>query len=55
MLFLLYQLSKNQSVQEELYKEIRRVLQGQAVTPERLADMHYLKACVKEVFRYERL
>ncbi|CAG0880197.1 unnamed protein product [Darwinula stevensoni] len=51
MLFLLYQLSKNQSVQEELYKEIRRVLQGQAMTPESLADMHYLKACVKEVFR----
>ena len=51
--FAIYNLSRNVEKQERLAGEICRVLQrGQPVTAEDIISMPYLKACVKESFRY---
>ncbi|XP_049878400.1 probable cytochrome P450 49a1 [Pectinophora gossypiella] len=48
---ILYQLSLRPEVQEKLYEEINRVLQGKPLKPGDINQMPYLKACVKEVLR----
>ncbi|XP_066154568.1 probable cytochrome P450 301a1, mitochondrial isoform X1 [Euwallacea fornicatus] len=50
---ILYQLATRQEEQEKLYQELRRVLpnKNEPLTPERLNQMVFLKAFVKEVFR----
>ncbi|GBP62019.1 Probable cytochrome P450 301a1, mitochondrial [Eumeta japonica] len=48
---ILYQLSLRPEVQERLFEEISSVLQGRTLQPGDLAQMPYLKACVKEVLR----
>ena len=51
-LWLLYALSKNPKVQEELYKEISSVVKDSVtISAEMLANLPYLKACVKEQMR----
>ena len=51
-LWLLYALSKNPKVQEELYEEISKVVKGSVtITAEMLANLPYLKACMKEQMR----
>lgn len=51
MCFLLYHLAKNNDVQGKLYQELKRVIPDGEITTERLANLQYLKACVKETFR----
>ncbi|XP_050397894.2 1,25-dihydroxyvitamin D(3) 24-hydroxylase, mitochondrial [Patella vulgata] len=47
-----YNMATNKDKQEKLYKEIQNALGPQNdVTPEALAKMQYLRACVKESFR----
>lgn len=48
---ILYQLSLRPNVQERLYEEIHKVLQGRPMKPGDVNQMPYLKACVKEVMR----
>ncbi|XP_066257198.1 probable cytochrome P450 301a1, mitochondrial [Euwallacea similis] len=50
---ILYQLATRQEEQEKLYQELRRVLpnKNDSLTPEKLNQMVFLKAFVKEVFR----
>ncbi|CAH1634801.1 unnamed protein product [Spodoptera littoralis] len=48
---ILYQLSLRPSVQERLYEEVSKVLQGRPMKPGDVNQMPYLKACVKEVMR----
>ena len=51
---MLYALSKNPKVQEELYKEISSVVKDSTtITAEMLANLPYVKACFKEQQRYE--
>lgn len=49
--FLLYHMARNPDVQEKLYKELAEVAPDCNITPDRLKDLKYLKACVKESFR----
>lgn len=50
--FLFHHLAANPEVQQKLFKEVDRVMaQSRDLTPEMLANMPYLKACVKECFR----
>ncbi|KFM62388.1 Ecdysone 20-monooxygenase, partial [Stegodyphus mimosarum] len=49
--FLLYHLSRNQDVQEKLYREISDFAKDSVITKETLDKLRYLKACVKESFR----
>lgn len=50
--FLLYHLARNPISQETLHQELRNVLSDdETVTGEKLAQLPYLKACVKEAFR----
>ena len=52
IIFALALIAKHQGVQEKLQAEIDATLgPGEELTPEKLADMTYLKACVKESFR----
>lgn len=52
VLFVLYQLARNPEAQEKLHSELETVLPfGAEVTNRTLANMPYLKACVKETFR----
>lgn len=48
---LWFELAKNQDKQEKLYKEISSVCGNGDVTKEALANMSYLKACVRETMR----
>lgn len=51
--FNMYCIAKNPGVQTKLYREIEQHLPGdEPLTPEALSRMTYLKACVKETFRY---
>ncbi|XP_061192062.1 cytochrome P450 10-like [Saccostrea echinata] len=51
-LWVLYCLAKNPKVQEKLYEETKRVLpNNEAITPEKLSQLHYVKAVIKETFR----
>ncbi|XP_046970874.1 probable cytochrome P450 49a1 [Vanessa cardui] len=47
----LYQLSQRPDVQDKLYKEISGVLKGRPLRAGDVAQMPYLKACIKEVLR----
>ena len=48
----MYCLSRNPESQDVLYKETMRLLaNGEPVTEEKLQQMHYIKACLKETFR----
>ncbi|XP_072945607.1 probable cytochrome P450 49a1 [Epargyreus clarus] len=47
----LYQLSLRPEVQERLYEEISKVLQGRPLKAGDISQMPYLKACIKEVLR----
>lgn len=52
-MFNLYNLAKNADVQEKLYDEVRKYLSpDKGITKESLDQMSYLKACVKETFRF---
>ncbi|PSN42151.1 hypothetical protein C0J52_18993 [Blattella germanica] len=50
----LYYLSKNQEKQQKLYEEIRSLLpqKEDPITADKLNEMKYLKACMKETLRY---
>lgn len=50
----LYHLARNSNQQEKLASEIRDVLpaQGNAITPECLQNLRYLRVCVKESMRF---
>ncbi|KAL1505572.1 hypothetical protein ABEB36_005108 [Hypothenemus hampei] len=50
---ILYQLATRQEQQEKLYQELKRILpdKNEPLTSEKLNDMVFLKAFVKEVFR----
>jgi cytochrome P450 len=50
-MYNLYCLAANPTAQARLYEEIRDKVKGE-ITAEVLEDMPYLKACVKEAFRY---
>ncbi|XP_047539075.1 probable cytochrome P450 49a1 isoform X1 [Vanessa atalanta] len=47
----LYQLSQRPDVQDKLYNEILSVLKGRPLKAGDVAQMPYLKACIKEVLR----
>merc|ERR1719495_2137817 len=52
MIFLIANLAKNPEVQTKLQNELDAIIpNGSDITPEKLADMTYLKACVMESFR----
>ena len=52
MIFLIANLAKNPEVQAKLQKELDEVLPNRSdVTPEKLRELNYLKACVMESFR----
>lgn len=50
---LLYYLAKNPEKQEKLYDELKRILPstGEDITVEKLEDMKFLRACLKESMR----
>ncbi|KAI5633530.1 cytochrome p450 domain-containing protein [Phthorimaea operculella] len=48
---ILYQLSLRPQVQERIYEEVTKVLQGRPMRPGDVNQMPYLKACIKEVLR----
>ncbi|XP_064613084.1 probable cytochrome P450 CYP44 [Liolophura sinensis] len=51
--FNMYCIAKNPDVQKKLYNEIEQHLPGdEPLTPEKLSKLSYLKACVKETFRF---
>lgn len=51
-LWWLYNLARFPTVQEKVYQEINSVLGNDGdVTPQHLAKLHYLKACLKESMR----
>ncbi|XP_061192018.1 cytochrome P450 10-like [Saccostrea echinata] len=51
-LWALYCLAKNPEVQEKLYEETKRVLpNNETITPEKLSELQYVKAILKETFR----
>lgn len=50
---MLYSLAKNPEIQEKLYQETQRVLpNNEPITPEKLTELTYVKAVLKETFRY---
>ena len=53
MSFVLYHIAKNPSKQEEVYREVKRLLSGpnSPITAETLNELRYLKASIKETFR----
>ena len=56
MVFLLMELAINQDKQAKLYEEIQRVVgDSPNLTKEHLAQMSYLKACLRESHRYLHL
>ncbi|XP_074643631.1 putative cytochrome P450 CYP44 isoform X2 [Tubulanus polymorphus] len=48
----LYCIATNPDKQEKLYAEINRVLGSEKLTPQKINEMSYLKACIKESFRF---
>ena len=53
MTFLWFELAKNPEKQQKLYEEITLACGDDGVTKEALAKMSYLKACVREIMRWE--
>lgn len=51
LLFFFFNLSRNPEKQEKLHQEIKLVLKEGPLTYDRLNDMKYLKACLKESMR----
>lgn len=50
---ILYQLSLHQDKQDRLYEEISRVIpRGTTITSQKLDELSYLRACIKETLRY---
>lgn len=47
----LYQLALRPTIQERIYEEISKVLEGRSMKPGDVNQMPYLRACVKEVLR----
>ena len=55
-MFTLYCLAKSPAAQETLRQEVREVFRDSTdVTPEKIAELPYVKACLKETFRYSKL
>jgi hypothetical protein len=54
---ILYQLSQHPQKQEMLYDEIRTIVptSNTPLTAQRLEQLSYLKACIKETLRYFKL
>ncbi|XP_022312941.2 cytochrome P450 10-like [Crassostrea virginica] len=51
-LWALYNLANNPEVQEKLYEDTKRVLpNNETITPEKLSELQYVKAVMKETFR----
>lgn len=50
--WIMYELAKNQAVQERLYKEIEQVVGARLVTEDDLPKLKYLDAIVKETLRF---
>ncbi|XP_060078719.1 probable cytochrome P450 CYP44 [Ylistrum balloti] len=51
--FLLYHLAKYPDIQEKLHQELSSHIPTEgAISPDGLKDLHYLKACLKESFRF---
>lgn len=53
MSFILYHLAKNPTKQDEVYREVKRLLPEtfSPITRETLSELRYLKAAIKESFR----
>lgn len=53
---ILYQLATRPEQQEKLYQELKRVLPdpSEPLNAQKLDQMHFLRAFVKEVFRYKK-
>ncbi|OWF43587.1 probable cytochrome P450 CYP44 [Mizuhopecten yessoensis] len=52
IIFALYCLAKNPNAQQSAYEEVCRVIpEGETITPDMVARLPYLKACVKESSR----
>ena len=50
--WLLYELSRHTNKQDKLYKELDSVSQEDIMTADKLDNLLYLDACVKEILRY---
>ncbi|XP_033755183.1 probable cytochrome P450 CYP44 isoform X2 [Pecten maximus] len=51
--FLLYHLAKYPDIQEKLYQELAPLIPAEGpISPDGFKDVHYLKACLKESFRF---
>lgn len=53
-MWTLYLLAKNPRCQQKLYNEVRQVLGdgSEPITPEKMDQLKYTKACMKEALRY---
>ena len=52
-MFTLYCLAKSPAAQDNLRREVQEVFRDSTdVTPEKIAALPYVKACLKETFRY---
>ena len=50
--WLLYELSRHTDKQDKLYKELDSVSQEDIMKADKLDNLLYLDACVKEILRY---
>ena len=50
--WLLYELSRHTDKQDKLYKELDSVSQEDIMNADKLDNLLYLDACVKEILRY---
>lgn len=52
-MWALYSLANNPEAQEKLYEETKRVLpNNETITPEKLPELQYVRAVMKESFRH---
>lgn len=52
-MWALYSLANNPEAQEKLYEETKRVLpNNETITPEKLPELQYVRAVMKETFRH---
>ena len=52
--WLLYELSRHTDKQDKLYKELDSVSQEDIMNADKLDNLLYLDACVKEILRYSK-
>ena len=52
--WLLYELSRHPDKQDKLYKELDSVSQEDIMNADKLDNLLYLDACVKEILRYSK-